>query len=200
MRITGGKYGGQKMLGPTHQGLRPTTDRVREALFSILGDSFWQGRVLDLFAGTGALGIEALSRGARYVCFVEKDPKGLRLIKQNLQNLPDVTTKVRVFPGDVLRILPRISREEQAFDLILLDPPFKAKLWLRLLEVISRLPLLAPTGQLVVEITKADSIPDQVGCLQRVDKRVYGEVSLEFWQYTTDGADDDGYCHLPGKF
>lgn len=197
MRITGGKYGGLKLLGPAHQGLRPTTDRVREALFSILGDSFWQGRVLDLFAGTGALGIEALSRGARYVCFVEKDPKGLRLLKRNLQHLPDVTTEVHIFPGDVLRMLPRISRAEQAFDLILLDPPFNAKLWLRVLELISRLPLLAPAGQLVVEIPKDDLLPNQVGRLQRVDKRVYGEVSIEFWQYTTDGADDDGYCHLP---
>ncbi|HBR28573.1 MAG TPA: 16S rRNA (guanine(966)-N(2))-methyltransferase RsmD [Firmicutes bacterium] len=198
MRITGGKYGGQKLLGPTHQGLRPTTDRVREALFSILGDSFRHGRVLDLFAGSGALGIEALSRGAREVCFVENDPKGLRLLKQNLQRLPDVTTEVSIFPVDVLRILPKISREEQAFDLILLDPPFKAKLWLRVIELISRLPLLTPTGQLVVEIPKYDLLPNQVDCLQRVDKRVYGEVSLEFWKYITDGADDDGYCHLPG--
>ena len=189
MRITGGKYGGIKLLGPTHQGLRPTTDMLREALFNILGDSFLDGRVLDLFAGTGALGIEALSRGARVVYFVEKDPKSLRLLKQNLQRLPEVTTEIRIFPGDVLRILPKISRGEAAFDLILIDPPYQAQLWGRVLELISHLALLATDGRIVVEIPKFDLLPERVGRLRRVDKRVYGEVSLEFWKYATDGAD-----------
>jgi 16S rRNA (guanine(966)-N(2))-methyltransferase RsmD len=191
MRITGGKYGGIKLRGPTHQGLRPTTDMLREALFNILGDSFLDGRVLDLFAGAGTLGLEAISRGARTVYFVEKDHKGLRLLKQNLQRLPEVTTEVRIFPGDVLRILPKISREEAVFDLVLMDPPFKAKLWLGVLELISRLPMLATDGQIVVEISKYALLPERVGCLQRVDKRVYGEVSLEFWKYATDGADTE---------
>jgi len=162
---------------------------LREALFNILGDSFLDGRVLDLFAGSGALGLEALSRGARAVYFVEKDPKGLRLLKQNLQRLPEVTTEIRIFPGDVLRILPKISREEAAFDLILIDPPYKAHLWSRVLELISRLSLLAADGQIVVEIPKFELLPERAGRFRRVDKRIYGEVSLEFWKYATDGAD-----------
>ena len=190
MRITGGKYGGLKLLGPTHHGLRPTTDMVREALFNILGDTIRHRRVLDLFAGSGAVGIEAISRGAHAVCFVEKDPKGLRLLKQNLQSLPNVTTEVSIFPVDVFRILPRISREEAAFDFIFMDPPFKADLWLKVLELINQLPILAVTGQIVVEIPKSYLLPERVGGLRRVDKRVYGEVSLEFWEYATDGADE----------
>ncbi|NLY90164.1 MAG: 16S rRNA (guanine(966)-N(2))-methyltransferase RsmD [Firmicutes bacterium] len=189
MRITGGKYGGIKLIGPTHQGLRPTTDMLREALFNILGDSFLEGRVLDLFAGSGALGIEALSRGAQAVCFVEKDPKGLRLLKENLQRLPEVTTEIRIIPGDVFRVLPRLSREGAAFDLILVDPPYKAQLWLGVLELISRLSLLTADGQIVVEISKFALLPERAGRLRRVDKRVYGEVSLEFWKYATGGVD-----------
>ena len=169
--------------------MRPTTDLLREALYNILGDFFPGGRVLDLFAGSGALGIEALSRGAEAVYFVEKDPKGLRLLKQNLQRLPEVTAEIRVLPGDVFRVLPRLGREEPPFDLILIDPPYKAQLWLRVLELLSGLPLLAADGQIVVEITKFDRLPERVGRFQRVDKRLYGEVSLEFWQYASDGAD-----------
>ncbi|HEY8392148.1 MAG TPA: 16S rRNA (guanine(966)-N(2))-methyltransferase RsmD [Capillibacterium sp.] len=189
MRITGGKYGGLKLLGPSHQGLRPTTDMVREALFNILGGSFAGGRVLDLFAGSGALGIEALSRGARTVYFVEKDPKGLRLLKENLQRLPEVTAEIRILPGDVLRVLPKLSREAAPFDLILMDPPYQARLWSGVLALLSGLPLLAADGQIVVEIPKYDRLPEQIGRFQRVDKRVYGEVSLEFWHDATDGAD-----------
>ncbi|HHT06648.1 MAG TPA: 16S rRNA (guanine(966)-N(2))-methyltransferase RsmD [Hydrogenispora sp.] len=190
MRITGGKYGGQKLLGPSHEGLRPTTDMLREALFNILGATFLNGRVLDLFAGAGTLGIEALSRGAQAVTFVEKDPKGLRLLKKNLQRLPDAnTTEVSIYPVDVLRILPKISREEAPYDLIFIDPPFKADLWLRVLALISRSSVLAATGQIVVEIPRHNLLPERVGRLQRVDKRVYGEVSLEFWEYISDGAD-----------
>ncbi|NLC53703.1 MAG: 16S rRNA (guanine(966)-N(2))-methyltransferase RsmD, partial [Firmicutes bacterium] len=178
------KYGGLKLLGPTHEGLRPTTDMLREALFNILGATFLNGRVLDLFAGAGTLGIEALSRGARAVSFVEKNPKGLRLLKKNLQRLPDaITTEVSIYPVDVLRILPKISREEAPYDLIFVDPPFKANLWLQVLELLSRLTVLAVTGQIVVEIPGRNQLPERVGRLQRVDKRVYGEVSLEFWEY-----------------
>lgn len=190
MRITGGKYGGLKLLGPTHEGLRPTTDMLREALFNILGAAFHNGRVLDLFAGAGTLGIEALSRGAGAVSFVEKDPRGLRLLRKNLQRLPDeIATKVSIFPADVLRILPKIGREEAPYDLIFIDPPFKVNLWRPVLEQISQLSLLAATGQIVVEMAKYNHLPDRVDRLQRVDKRVYGEVSLEFWKYINDGAD-----------
>jgi 16S rRNA (guanine966-N2)-methyltransferase len=162
---------------------------VREALFNILGTTFLNGRVLDLFAGSGALGIEALSRGAKSISFVERNPKSLRLLKQNLQRLPDVAAEVRIFPADVFKILPKFSREEEKFDLILIDPPYQANLWLRVLQSISQLTLLAATGQIVLEISKYAHLQEQVESLVRVDKRVYGEISLEFWKYKTNGAD-----------
>ena len=189
MRVTGGKYRGLTLTGPSYQGLRPTTDLVREALFNILGPTLEGVRVLDLFAGSGALGIEALSRGAGAVSLVEKDPRGLHLLKQNLQRLRDVTAEVRVFPADVFRILPKFGREGTKFDLILIDPPYHANLWLRVLELLSQHALLAPTGRIVLEISKHTELPPEVDSLHRVDKRFYGEMSLEFWQNKTDGAD-----------
>lgn len=190
MRVTGGKYRGLTLSGPSHQGLRPTTDLVRAALFNILGPTLEGARVLDLFAGSGALGIEALSRGAGAVSLVEQDPRGLHLLKQNLQRLRDVTAEVRVFPADVFRILPKFGRKGLQFDLILIDPPYHANLWLTVLELISRHTLLAPGGRIVLEIAKQAELPPAAGDLRRVDKRFYGDVSLEFWQNKTDGADE----------
>ena len=190
MRITGGKFCGHKLLSPSHQGLRPTSDMVREALFNILGDAVYEGKVLDLFAGSGALGIEAISRGARAVYFVEQDHRGLHLLKNNLQRFPDINAEVRVFPADAFRILAKLSREGEKFDLILIDPPYKANLWLRVLQNISQLTPLSEYGQIVLEIPKCNLLPDEIGKLIRIDKRVYGDVSLEFWKYKTNGADN----------
>ena len=109
-----------------------------------------------------------LSRGAGAVTFVEKDPKGLRLLKKNLQRLPAMDTKeVSIYPVDVRRILPKISREEAPYDLIFIDPPFQANLWLPVLELISRLSVLAPAGRIVVEIPRHNHLPERVGRLQR---------------------------------
>ena len=190
MRITGGKFCGHKLLSPSHQGLRPTSDMVREALFNILGDTVVDGKVLDLFAGSGALGIEAISRGAGSVCFVEQDHRSLRVLKNNLQRFSDITTEVRVFPADVFRILPKLSQEEAEYDLILIDPPYKANLWLRILQNISQLTPLSEDGLIVLEIPRYNLLPEELDKLIRIDKRVYGDVSLEFWKYKTNGVDN----------
>lgn len=189
-------------MGPNHQGLRPTTDLVREALFSILQNfpspSVSGGRVLDLFAGSGALGIEALSRGAYYVTFVEQDPRSLRLLKQNLQRLREEHLAVRVIPGDAFRTLPRLSREDENFDLILIDPPYHANLWNRVVMDVDELQLLKEEGVIVLELPKRLELPENIGGLTRKDKRIYGEVSLEFWGHKTSGVERNDDCHLSG--
>lgn len=199
LRVIAGTYKGLKLLGPTHQGLRPTTDMVREALFNILRDDVFDGRVLDLFAGSGSLGIEALSRGAGFVTFVEQDSKSLRLLKQNLERLRAEKLNVRVLPSDVFRIMPRLSREEEKYDLILVDPPYKAELWCRVLSDIDHYQLLRKDGRIVIELPKYRRLPDKVGDLIRKDKKDYGEVSLEFWGYQESGVDGDDHSHLPGE-
>lgn len=191
-------------MGPTHQGLRPTTDLVREALFNILQNAYDQPtdrkRVLDLFAGSGALGIEALSRGANCVTFVEQDPRSLRLLKQNLQRLREEHLAVRVIPGDVFRTLPRLSREDESFDLILVDPPYHANLWERVVKDVEAFQLLKGEGLIVLELPKKLELPGNIGGLIRKDRRVYGEVSLEFWGHKTSGVERDDDSHLSGEF
>ncbi|NLZ43985.1 MAG: 16S rRNA (guanine(966)-N(2))-methyltransferase RsmD [Clostridia bacterium] len=187
MRITGGIYRGMKLTGPSHHGLRPAMDRIREALFNILAGFFVGGSVLDLFAGSGSLGIEALSRGAESVLFVEKDPRSLRVLRQNLQLLQsrgewDGTKQIQVWPGDVFQVLPRLRGEGRKFDLILADPPFPADLWMKILETVDGSQVLAEDGLLVMQVRRDRTLPERVGELTRCRRRIYGETSLEFWR------------------
>jgi 16S rRNA (guanine966-N2)-methyltransferase len=118
--VIAGRFKGRRLKTPSWEGLRPTSDKLRETLFNILAPRIAGARVLDGFAGTGAVGIEALSRGARHVTFVEKDPRAVTLIEANLA-LCSITADYNVHRGDVLAAL---STPGTAFDLILLDPPY----------------------------------------------------------------------------
>lgn len=183
MRIIAGKFKGLKLHNPSSYGLRPTTDMLREALFNILGDSFLNGRVLDLFAGSGSLGIEALSRGAGAVTFIERETKSLRLLKRNLERLQEEEAFIRVIPTDAFRALPRLSKKREQFDLIFVDPPYEEDLWLRVLSIIEKWRLLAEEGLIVLEVPKTRFLSAEIGDLELKKKKIYGEVSLEFWGY-----------------
>ena len=117
-----GRYGGRRLQAPPGDATRPTADRVREALFSILGERVAGARVLDLFAGSGALGLEALSRGAREVTFVERAPAALKALRANLAALGADADVVR---ADALRWLRAASGGARQYDLVLLDPPYR---------------------------------------------------------------------------
>jgi 16S rRNA (guanine966-N2)-methyltransferase len=121
MRVIAGEFGGRRLKPPPDARVRPTADRVREAWFSILGDAIPGARVLDLFAGSGALGLEALSRGAAHVSFVELSPRSLATLRQNVTAL-GVADRVTVHRGDALRFVDRVAHRE--FDVALADPPY----------------------------------------------------------------------------
>ncbi len=124
MRIIAGKFKGRRLKMLKGLQIRPTSDRVREALFSILGDMVEGSRVLDLFAGSGALGLEALSRGAEEVVFVEKDRDARAIIRDNITALA-MDASCEVIPGDYRNILKRLGNKGSSFDLILADPPYQ---------------------------------------------------------------------------
>jgi 16S rRNA (guanine966-N2)-methyltransferase len=121
MRIIAGEFRGRRLQPPPDRRVRPTADRVREAWFSILGGAIPGARVLDLFAGSGALGLEALSRGAAHATFVELSPPALRVLRANLDAL-DVIDRAVVHRADALRFVARLP--EAAFDVALADPPY----------------------------------------------------------------------------
>ena len=122
MRVIAGTYGGRRLQAPPGTDTRPTSDRVREALFSILGDRVTGARVLDLFAGSGALGIEALSRGAAEATFVDNAAPAVRTIGANLEALGAEATVVR---AEARRFLGGASRSGRSYDLVFLDPPYR---------------------------------------------------------------------------
>lgn len=174
MRVITGKYKGKRLAENKFDHIRPTADKVKQALFTKL-QFFVEGkRVLDAFCGTGALGIEALSRGASEVVFIDKNPKSIALTKQNLKL---IGAQAKVLTGDATKLL---GKNWGQFDLILLDPPYQSGLYEPLLGVIANFDLLSDDGIIVCEhfkIGEFDFSPFKI-----IDEKRYGTKILTFLQ------------------
>jgi 16S rRNA (guanine966-N2)-methyltransferase len=177
MRVIGGRLGGRR-LGPVPRGVRPTGDRVRESLFALL-EPVEDERVLDVCAGSGALGIEAISRGARSLVCIERAGASLRTIRANVSAL-GLEDEVRVMAGDARKALARLARDGARFDLVLFDPPYDAGIEANVLSALVSGDLLAPGARVVVEGAKRHSLSPVPG-LEPVDERVYGDTVLSFF-------------------
>ncbi|MCS7294824.1 MAG: 16S rRNA (guanine(966)-N(2))-methyltransferase RsmD [Chloroflexota bacterium] len=175
LRVTGGEARGTPLAEPRGVRLRPTTGLVREALFNILGEKVRGARVLDLFAGTGALGIEALSRGAASAVFVERDRETCQTILRNLA-AAGYAERGTVIRGRLPEALQWI---EGPFDIVLLDPPYGAPEGGETLAAVSR--LLAPGGVVVYEHASRYNPPGRPTGLVLVDERTYGDTTLSFY-------------------
>lgn len=191
MRVIAGLYKGRRLQPPTWSGLRPTSDKLRETLFNILASRVEGARVLDAFAGTGALGIEALSRGAAHVAFVDRDPRAMALVGRNLARC-GISSGYAMMRGGVERLVR--GDVSAQFDLILLDPPYDLP---RVEVVLSGLGRhLAPGGLLVLEHPRRRPAPDLAGTL--VLNRVVrsGDSALAFYEShptTKDIQSDDDH-------
>jgi 16S rRNA (guanine966-N2)-methyltransferase len=174
MRVIAGRLGGRRLKAPTGTVTRPTSDRVREALFGMLG-VLDGASVLDLFAGTGALGIEALSRGALKAVFVERDARAAAVLRENLRALGIDPHAADVRRGDALAALRAARASQETYDLVFIDPPYRqARDWESELSAI--LPsLLRPSGRVVVESDRRSPLR-LPGELQR--QRRYGDTSI----------------------
>ena len=175
MRVIAGTYGGRVLKAPKGENTRPTSDRVREALFSILGDRIHDARVLDLFAGSGALGVEALSRGAQNVTFVDDDRAAIAAIKSNLNALQAVA---QVRQTDALRYLNSARGGGAQYDLVFLDPPYRhaERLAPPLSEALPA--VLAPGAVAVAESDRRAPLTLQ---LPLHDERRYGDTLIRFY-------------------
>jgi len=170
VRIVAGKWKGRRLTPPTDRTIRPTADRVREAWMSIVQPDLDAARVLDLFAGSGALGIEALSRGAREAVFVEVAPRSIRTLRANLTGL-EAGPEAVVHEGDALRFAERLGPGE--FDVAFADPPYA----LGLAEHIARQWLKVPFARLLgIEHEKRVDLPEGA------DRRVYGDTVVSFYR------------------
>ncbi|NTW05506.1 MAG: 16S rRNA (guanine(966)-N(2))-methyltransferase RsmD [Peptococcaceae bacterium] len=178
MRIIAGCAKKMKLKVPSGWDGRPTSDRVKEALFNILGNIVPESKVLDLFAGTGNIGIEALSRGAKRVCFIEKDPRAVKVITENLRN-SKLVDKADVHVGDVARVLPGLSGRK--FDFIFLDPPYDKEFEVSVISMIFELELLSIDGIIVAESSKRVCLPLEIMGFRLADQRRYGDTLLSFF-------------------
>jgi 16S rRNA (guanine(966)-N(2))-methyltransferase RsmD len=176
LRLTGGSARGRRIRGPGRLRIRPTSDRVREALFDILGDRVAEATFLDCYAGTGAVGIEALSRGARRVLFLERDRAALEIIRTNLA-LESWRELAEVIAGEVEHSLDRLARRDDRCDIIFLDPPYDPPVDPRVLRAAAG--LLDPLGVLVVEHRSNQGVEAPEGGLLRPARRYrYGDTAL----------------------
>ena len=188
MRVIAGEAGGMKLTAPRGIATRPTSDRVKEALFSILDSAghLHEGRILDLFAGSGSLGIEALSRGAAHATFVEKSHPALEAIRLNLSHTR-LTDRADLLNMDVRQALERLTRQRAQFELILMDPPYQADIYQKIISLVEK-NLLAQGGILVAEAAARTPLPANSGSLIRFDRRVYGDTALEFYSMEQNDA------------
>lgn len=175
MRITGGRYRSRKVQCPPGV-IRPAMDRMRESMFSILGDISGLA-FLDLFTGSGVVGIEAASRGAEPVMLVEKDRRKSPVIRRNI-GFVETAISLRVMPAE--RFLQNPDRQ---YDIIYLDPPFSYTAKPELIELTARLKVLADNGICLIHYPTPEKWPDEIEGLKRVDTRSYGGSTVGFWKW-----------------
>ena len=198
MRVIAGVFRGRRLVAPKGKRVvRPTADRVKESVFSILREQIIDANFLDLCAGTGNMGIEALSRGAKHVTFLERDPRCIRMIEQNLRTC-GLTTEPRAArkPTDTISLLRRdavkgityLQKQAAVFEIIYFDPPYgtglkdNRELYTTCLALLAENSLLCPNGILLVEHAKQYVIPDTVGSLARSRQANYGDTVVSFYQ------------------
>jgi len=183
LRVITGIAKGRRLKAPRGLETRPTTDRTKESLFNIIGNRINGIMFLDLYAGTGAIGIEALSRGAGLAVFVENNPRALKVIRENLA-LTGLTGHARVLSQDAERAIETLAAEGSKFDIVFMDPPYLKGLVKTGLKKIDECRIVASGGLVIAESGKLDVLPESTGRLQLIRREKYGDSDLSFYQET----------------
>lgn len=183
MRVISGVCKGRPLKAVPGMTTRPTTDKVKESLFNIIGPYFEGGEVLDLFSGSGSLGLEALSRGMEKGIFVEKDPKALQVIKANIQACR-MEEESEVLRSDALRSVKTLGARGIQFSLILMDPPYKvANTIPAILNEIEKNHLLMKDGLIICEHGEELDLPEEVGVFVKYRQERYGITAISFYRH-----------------
>ena len=182
MRVIAGKYRSRTLRSLKGQALRPTSDRLRETLFNVLGPTVHGTTFVDLYAGTGAVGIEALSRGARHAIFAEQHAPAVALIRRNLESL-GIAADGDVLCMNVLRAIERLEAKKVHAQFIFLDPPYAADIeYETALDALGESPIIAPDGRVIVEHLRKRTLPERVGDLELARVLEQGDAALSFYK------------------
>ena len=181
MRITGGQSKGRLLASLKGLNIRPSSDKIREAIFNLLGQEVTGLKVLDLFAGTGSLGIEALSRGALWALFIDNSVQSVKIIKKNLR-LCGYEQSGSILKRDLIKGLPwKYPLMKKKIDLVFVDPPYGRDLIPLTLKRLSYREVLSSPSIVVAESSKNDKLPDRLDKLRLFDTRIYGETKIDIY-------------------
>lgn len=193
MRIIGGSGRGRRLATPRDGRIRPTADRVKESLFSILTSLLGNlsgCRVLDICAGTGNLGIEALSRGAAEAVFIDSHRESAQLVAKNLA-LAGMTDRGRVVEKEAVAAIASLAGREKPFQLVFIDPPYRQGLAERILGELAASPLIDATTVIVAEVAAKEELPEAFGALAQFDRRSYGDTAIAFYAPRSEGVNGE---------
>ncbi len=181
LRIIGGQFRGRKIKQPELDSVRPTKDRIRQAVFNVIAAAVPGTSVLDVFAGSGAYGLEALSRGAEKAVFVEKNPLCIRIINDNVAAL-GVAGFSEVVTADAFKYLEDVCEAKYRFDLVFADPPYNTDMAKNFLLKVNQYDILNPSGILVIEHGVPEALPDAEGFFTLLKRKTYADISVSFYQ------------------
>lgn len=180
MRIVAGTLKGRRLVAPKGRGVRPTLEMVREAVFDVLGPRVAGARVLDLFAGSGAMGIEALSRGAVHAVWCDAEERSIEAVRENVERL-GVGRQGTVLQMTAQAAMRYLERKGRAFDLVFLDPPYEGRHYESMMLALSRSPLVVDGAWVCVEHPKRIDLPAVFGALTQDRRRRYGDTVVSFY-------------------
>lgn len=190
MRVVSGDLKGRILKAVPGTSTRPTTDKVKESLFNMIGPYFSGGLGLDLFAGSGGLGIEALSRGLEKVIFVDREGKAIHIVNENLKSC-DLEDRAEVYRNDAVRALKAIQKRDLVFDYIFLDPPYKKQQLVKLLEMIDNENLVHNDGLIVCEHASDIALPEKLGGLKQTRNEKYGIIGITLYKLNTEDEGEE---------
>lgn len=192
MRVIAGKARGKRLKAPPGDNTRPVTDMIKEALFNVWGESIQGAVFLDLFAGSGSMGIEALSRGARNVIFIDNNARAVGIIKENLQNC-NFNEGFEVHRNDVFRAINILQNRGTKFDLIYVDPPFTNEaIFDKVIKILDEAQILGQNGTLVIRTYKKKTLPVSLSHLSKYRSKDYGESVLHYYRSNEEVQLNDG--------
>ncbi|WP_418790107.1 16S rRNA (guanine(966)-N(2))-methyltransferase RsmD [Phosphitispora sp. TUW77] len=181
VRVITGSAKGRRLKSLKGMETRPTMDRTKESLFNIINERIFGSWFLDLYAGTGAIGIEALSRGADKAVFIENNPRAVKIIRDNLEQT-ELSGRSDIFCASVENAVVMLAKQKKLFDIIYMDPPYGMGIVQETIDLLCRHLLLQPGGLIITEGSKMDQLQEKTSCFTMFRQEKYGDTMLSFYR------------------